>query len=74
MDNVDNKIWDIAYNLFIKDTICHNHPPSTEFVNGCLYCETFGNVFAHGKVKVSDVNVPQLHALKINTKFINTNE
>jgi len=30
------------------DFLVHNHPPSCGLIQGCKYCEKFGNVFEHG--------------------------
>jgi len=27
------------------EKLCHNHPPLRRIVNGCKYCEKYGNIF-----------------------------
>lgn len=43
----------------------HNHPPCVGIVNGCDYCQTYGNVFQNGPINYRDaLNVPFVYALR----------
>ena len=64
MDEVEKEIWDSVYNLFIKDTMQHNHPPCHGIVPGCEYCKHFGNIFKAGCIRSSDVNIKDMYAFK----------
>lgn len=42
----------------------HNHPPIKEIVPGCVYCQTHGNVFAHGILKLEPTKLTHMYYFK----------
>ena len=65
MTSLDDKLWDIVYSNFIKDNLKHTHGPTKGLVNGCKYCETFGNVFEKGCVSYKPLDL--MYAFKKET-------
>ena len=56
MDEIKNDI--LAFKNYIgtniKQQLVHNHVPVKGLVNGCNYCELFGNVFKNGVISAND--------------------
>tara|TARA_Y100000816_G_C26098456_1_gene581713 strand:+ start:490 stop:714 length:225 start_codon:yes stop_codon:yes gene_type:complete len=52
---IEKNIWNVAYELYIKDSLKHNHLPCKGIVKGCAYCQMFGNVFDNGVKNYNEI-------------------